>query len=140
MPKTTIEEAAEKIGGTGKTSIPIKKLEIAIKKIVEENERNKNQKLKELKNKKVSLYEFTSIIDRLFTIIYYPRLQRFGCAFDDGFIKSKETKTLTNIIGESDTIEQALKNYVKLINGRVIVFNPNDKNERKYQVPKKLYV
>lgn len=138
MSKITIEEIAEKIGGIETTSIPIKKIEIAIKKIIEYDERKKIENLKN--NERLSLYKFANIIGRPFTIIYYPGLQIFGCSFDDGFIKSKETKTLTNIIGESNTIKQALKNYVGSIKGEILIFNPNEKNEIKYQVPKKLYV
>jgi len=138
--KTILKASLEELKKTGKTFIPIKDIDKAISESIQETEKRKQKTLEKMSNKKLSLRRLADITDKELVITYFPRLQIFNCELEDGFVRTKENNILISAYGKSDTIERAMQNYVNLIKGKALVFYPDTKNQRKYEIPEKLQV
>lgn len=85
----------------------------------------------------MNIYEFADIIDRAIIIRRYPNQDnRFMAQFEDS--ETKTTKAdciLSGSCGNGNSPEQAISNYIKEIQGKVLVFNAMSYNRQEYVVP-----
>ena len=85
----------------------------------------------------MNIYEFADVIDRELVIRRYPNQDnRFTAQFEHSETKiNKSDCILAGSYGNGNTPEEALNNYIKEIQGKVLVFDAMSDKRQEYVVP-----
>ena len=82
----------------------------------------------------MTIFESADLIEATIELHRYPNQNRWTARFQDGEISSNGL--LTSEYGNKDTMEGAIRDYIKRIAGRKIVINATSRESRRsYVVP-----